>query len=332
MPAVYEPVPLPPLKDLTDDNITENTIIVNNQSSSPRLRYLFARLVTHLHDFARETRLSSEEWDAAIQFLTATGQICTDTRQEFILLSDVLGLSCLVDVMNHPKPAGATNGTVLGPFHTHDALEYEQGESICSEGKGEPCLVRITVKDTQGRPVVGVTVDIWETDDTGHYDTQYADRAGPDCRGVLVSDAEGVIVFKAIRPVPYPIPHDGPVGGLLEKLGRHPYRPSHMHFKFDKPGYDELVTSLYIRGDPYETTDAVFGVKSSLILDLAKIEDAAVAKEHGLSTDDWLLEYNFVLVTDEEAKELKVKNAEKALKKLGVTATVVDGLPIDALD
>ncbi|KAK7206648.1 Intradiol ring-cleavage dioxygenase [Myxozyma melibiosi] len=328
----YKPVPLPPLRDLNDDNITENTIIVNNQSPSPRLRYVFARLVTHLHDFARETRLSSDEWMAAIEFLTAVGQICSETRQEFILLSDVMGLSCLVDVMNHPKPAGATSGTVLGPFHTHDALEFSQGESICSEGKGEPALVSITIKDTAGRPIEGVAVDIWETDETGHYDTQYADREGPDCRGILKSNEKGEIVFKAIRPVPYPIPHDGPVGKLLEKLGRHPYRPSHMHFKFDKPGYDELVTSLYLRGDPYETTDAVFGVKSSLILDLKKIEDAELAKTHDLKVDDYLITYDFVLVTDEEAKTLKIKNAEEALKKLGVTALVVEGLPIDALD
>ncbi|KAK9459736.1 Intradiol ring-cleavage dioxygenase [Lipomyces oligophaga] len=332
MPTIQTQVPLPPLKDLTDDNITENTVIVNNQSSSPRLRYLFNRLVTHLHDFAREVRLSEEEWIAAIMFLTACGQICTDTRQEFILLSDVLGLSCLVDAMNHPKPANGTAGTVLGPFHTHDALEFEQGESICSSGKGEPALVRCKVTDTSGNPLAGVSVDIWETDETGHYDTQYADRAGPDCRGILTTDREGRITFKAIRPVSYPIPHDGPVGKLLERLGRHPYRPAHMHFKFIKDGFDVLVTSLYIRGDAYETTDAVFGVKSSLIVDLEHISDEDLAQEYELSPEDWLLEYDFVLVSDQEATELKIKNAERALKTLGVTVAVVDGLPIDAIE
>ncbi|KAK9465025.1 hydroxyquinol 1,2-dioxygenase-like protein [Lipomyces arxii] len=327
-----ENVTIPSLKDLTDDNITENTIIVNNQTSDPRLKYIFNRLVTHLHDFARETRLSTDEWMSAIMFLTQCGQICSSTRQEFILLSDVLGLSCLVDVMNHPKPPNATNGTVLGPFHTQDAHEFKIGDSICSSGKGETCLVRCTVRDTSGIPIEGVSVDIWETDDTGHYDTQYDDRTGPDCRGILKSNKNGKIWFKAIRPVPYPIPHDGPVGKLLDKLGRHPYRPSHMHFMFHKPGYDALVTSLYLKGDPYETTDAVFGVKSSLICELQKVSNSNITSEYGVDIDDWLLDYDFVLVSDQEAKKLKIQNAEKALNNLGLNPIMVNGLPVASLD
>ncbi|KAK9452824.1 Intradiol ring-cleavage dioxygenase, partial [Dipodascopsis uninucleata] len=319
---------LPPLKDLTDENITENTIIINNQTSDRRLKYLFERLVSHLHDFARETRISSEEWMAAIEFLTECGQICSDTRQEFILLSDVLGLSCLVDVMNHPKPPNATNGTVLGPFHTHDALEFELGDSICSAGKGEICLVRCTLKDTNGDPIEGCIIDVWETDETGHYDTQYEDREGPDCRGIIRSDSNGNFWFRAIRPVPYPIPHDGPVGKLLKMLGRHPYRPSHMHFKFRKEGFDELITSLYIRGDPYETTDAVFGVKSSLLIDLDTIDDPEVATTYGVPLGSWDLRYDFVLVSDAEAKQLRDYNAVSALSALGVMAEIDDGLPI----
>ncbi|KAI7976983.1 hypothetical protein EIK77_002493, partial [Talaromyces pinophilus] len=190
---------------------------------------------------------------------------------EFILLSDVLGLSLLVDSIDHPKPANSTEGTVLGPFHTHEAPSMSHGDRMSQDPNGEPLLVACTIKDREGNPISGVKVDIWETDSTGHYDVQYANRPGPDGRCVMHSDGKGEFWFKAIKPVPYPIPHDGPVGKLLKKLQRHPYRPSHMHFMFDKEGYDHLITSLYIRNDPYETSDAVFGVKNSLIVELDKV-------------------------------------------------------------
>jgi len=325
-------VKVPPMKDLTPDNITPNAIIVNSQGTDGRLKFLLQRLITHIHDFARETQLTTEEWMMAINFLTAVGQTCSDTRQEFILLSDTLGLSTLVETINHPKPAGATEGTVLGPFHTDDALHFENGDSICSEGKGETCLVRGRILDTNGKPIANAHIDIWETDDTGHYDTQYADRGGPDCRGIVKSDSQGCYWFKGIRPVPYPIPHDGPVGKMLLEVKRHPYRPSHMHFLIEKPGYDTLVTSLFIKGDPYETSDAVFGVKSSLQLDIEKVKDEKIAKEYGVSVDDWEIQWDFIMVSDEEAKKLKEKHAREALEKLGSTAEIVNGLPVAPLD
>jgi protocatechuate 3,4-dioxygenase beta subunit len=235
-------VKIPPMKDLTVDNITENVITINSLCEDQRMKYILERLVTHLHDFARETRLSSDEWMTGLQFLTEVGQICTTVRQEFILLSDVLGLSILVDSIDHPKPPGSTEGTVLGPFHTHDAEDMPNGESMSHDPKGEPLLVVCTLRDTEGRPIEGVKIDIWETDSTGHYDVQYAGREGPDGRCVMRSNKEGLFWFKAITPVPYPIPHDGPVGKLLKKLHRHPYRPSHMHFMFEKEGYDHLIT------------------------------------------------------------------------------------------
>jgi protocatechuate 3,4-dioxygenase beta subunit len=175
------------------------------------LRFLINKLTEHLHDFARETALTTQEWMTALQFLTSTGQICTSTRQEFILLSDVLGLSVLVDALNHPKPKGATENTVLGPFFTEDAADVALGESIVSElGEEEKwCLVKGKVTDEEGRPIEGAVIEVWETDETGHYDTQYADREHPDYRGRLRSDKNGDFWFKAIRPVPYPIPHDG---------------------------------------------------------------------------------------------------------------------------
>lgn len=230
------------MKDLTIENITDNVHAINSKCEDPRTRFLFERLVNHLHNFARETRLSTTEWETAIQFLVDVGKISTDIRHEFILLSDVLGLSLLVDSMNHPKLPNSTEGTVLGPFHTEDSYHLAAGDKISQDPDGEPLLVVCSIKDTKGKPIEGVSVDVWETDSKGFYDVQYAGRNSPDGRAVLESDSEGMIYFKAIVPVPYPIPHDGPVGKLLHNLNRHPYRPSHMHFMFKKEGLDRLTT------------------------------------------------------------------------------------------
>ena len=162
--------------------------------------------------------------------------------QEFILLSDILGLSLLVDSIDHPKPPNSTEGTVLGPFHTHEAHDMSHGDMMSRDSNGQPLLVLCTVKDVQGKPVSGVKIDIWETDSAGFYDVQHDDRDGPDGRCVMRSDDQGIFWFNAIVPVPYPIPHDGPVGQLLIQLKRHPMRPAHMHFMFEKPGYDHLIT------------------------------------------------------------------------------------------
>ncbi|GAB1210865.1 Intradiol ring-cleavage dioxygenase [Aspergillus pseudonomiae] len=324
-------VKIPPMKDLTVDNITENVIRINSLCEDQRMKYVLERLVSHLHDFARETRLSSQEWMAGLMFLTEVGKICSDVRQEFILLSDVLGLSILVDSIDHPKPPGSTEGTVLGPFHTHEAEVMTHGDSMSHDPKGEPLLVVCTLKDTHGNPISGVKIDIWETDSTGHYDVQYAERDGPDGRCIMRSDDTGVFWFKAITPVPYPIPHDGPVGKLLKKLHRHPYRPSHMHFMFEKEGYDHLITALYLRNDPYETSDAVFGVKDSLVVDLGKA-GPEYAKKYGVSEDHALLTYDFVLVSDTETSALREQNSKVALDKLGRKVKIVNGLPVPDLD
>lgn len=164
------------------------------------------------------------------------------SQKEFILLSDILGVSLLVDSVDHPKPEDATDGTVLGPFHTHDAHHVDNGNAISSDPDGDKCLVLCTVRDKAGKPVTGAKVDVWETDSKGFYDVQYAGRDAPDGRAILTSDDDGHFWFRAIVPVPYPIPHDGPVGKLLQYLKRHPYRPSHMHFMFAKPGFDPLIT------------------------------------------------------------------------------------------
>ncbi|KAM5356469.1 hypothetical protein ACJ41O_003115 [Fusarium nematophilum] len=317
-------VDLPPLKDLTIDNITENVHAINSRCDNPRMKFLFEKLVSHVHDFARETRLTTSEWEASIKFLTQVGQICTDVRQEFILLSDIIGLSLLVDSIDHPKPEASTEGTVLGPFHTHEAEDMKNGASISHDPDGEPLLVVCTVKDTKGNPIPNVKVDVWETDSKGFYDVQYADHDGPDGRAVVRSDEDGAFFFKAIVPVPYPIPSDGPVGKLLKKLHRHPYRPSHFHFMFDKPGYDRLITALYLRGDPYERSDAVFGVKESLIVELTNVSDVeGLAEKHGVDPSAKLMKYDFVLVSDKEASDLRDQKAMEAMEKQGATGMVI---------
>ncbi|KAI0204317.1 dioxygenase [Astrocystis sublimbata] len=322
---------IPALLNLTIDNITPNTIKINSQSNDRRLTYVMERLVTHIHDFARETRISSDEWMAALNFLVKCGQISSDVRQEFILLSDILGLSLLVDSINHPKPPNTTEGSVLGPFHTHDAPTLDNGASMSSDPKGEPLLCICTVKDVNGKPVEGAKIDIWETDSSGHYDVQHSDRNEPTERCVMLSDAKGNFWFKCILPVSYPIPHDGPVGKLLEKLNRHCWRPAHLHFMFEKEGWDHLVTALYMRGDPYESSDAVFGVKKSLIVEPQKI-DAATAQEYGVPEGSWILKHDFVLTTKEETENLRDQLAIEALKQLGLNLKLVDHLPVPDLD
>lgn len=319
------------MKDLTTENITENVHAINSRCEDPRLKYLFERLAQHLHDFARETRLSTKEWMAAIEFLTKTGQMCSDVRQEFILLSDTLGLSLLVDSIDHPKPPQSTEGTVLGPFHTHEAQHVEHGELVHHDPDGTPCFVVCSIKDTNGKPIDNVRIDVWEGDSKGFYDVQYAERDGPEGRAVLHSNKEGMFWYMAIVPVPYPIPHDGTVGNLLKKLHRHPYRPAHMHFMFEKSGYDHLITALYLRGDPYETSDAVFGVKDSLVIDIGEVSEE-LGKKYDVKPGTKLMQYDFVLVSDKDASELREKKAREAMEAQGRKMKYHEGLPVPDVD
>lgn len=318
------------LVDMSDETITENTIAINSQHKDERLKFLMAKLVQHLHDFARETRLTTDEWYAGIEFLTATGKMCSDIRQEFVLLSDVLGLSVLVDGLSHPKPKEATVGTLLGPFHTHDAEDKQEGDSICSKDLGEPLLIEGILTDTKGNPIPDAKIDLWHCDANGLYDTQYEDREHPDMRGIFTTKEDGSFVIKASKPVPYAIPHDGPVGKMLQKINRHPYRPAHIHFIIEKPGYDKLITALYLRGDKYEFSDAVFGVKSDLVFDLEPL-GAERAAQHGMNAEDWYLNWDFRIITEQEATDLVTSKNVEALKKSGENLVLnQDGLPVYA--
>jgi alcohol dehydrogenase class IV/protocatechuate 3,4-dioxygenase beta subunit len=249
--------------------VTAEVLATFSGAAAPRYREVMQSLVRHLHAFARDVRLTESEWEQGIDFLTRAGHITDDRRQEFILLSDVLGLSMLTVAINAPASAGATESTVVGPFFTEDSPEVALGGDIAGEAKGRPCYVSGTVRGTGGEPVPGARIEVWESDEDGFYDVQYPDgRTGG--RGWLRSAPDGEYRFWSVRPAPYPIPDDGPVGDLLTAAGRGPMRPAHLHFKVEAPGYRTLITHIFVAGDPYLDRDAVFGVKESLITDFAE--------------------------------------------------------------
>jgi hydroxyquinol 1,2-dioxygenase len=233
----------------------------------PRFREVMLSLVKHLHGFIREVGLTQDEWRTAIDFLTATGQKCDDKRQEFILLSDTLGASMLVDAVNHRNHHGATESTVLGPFYVEGAPPLPQGADIAAGEPGEPTFVSGLVTDVGGKPIANALLDVWQTDAEGFYDVQRPDKGEMRLRGKFLTDAEGRYRFRTVKPVPYPIPTDGPVGRMLDQLGRHPYRPAHLHMIVGAAGHAPVSTHIFVAGDPYIDSDAVFGVKPSLIVD-----------------------------------------------------------------
>lgn len=233
-----------------------------------RLRFLLQKLVDHLHAYAREVRLTRAEWEAAIAFLTDTGQACTDRRQEFILLSDTLGLSMLVDALQHPTPRGATESTVLGPFHVDGSpLRPMWSSTVEKEGSGEPTLVTGVVRGTDGRPVAGALLDVWQNAANQLYAVQDPDQPPENLRGRFRTGAEGAFAFWSVRPVDYCIPDDGPVGKMLAATGRQPWRPAHLHVMVSAPGYRTVATHFFDRASPHLDSDAVFGVKPSLVVD-----------------------------------------------------------------
>ena len=252
-------------------------------SSDPRLRRVLESLVRHVHIFVKDVELTEREWAEAVTFLTDTGHKCDDTRQEFILLSDVLGVSMPVETINHRAAGQATESTVTGPFHVVDSPPRELGADISLPGSGEACLVTGRVTGPEGEPVPGARVDVWQADAEGFYDVQRPDSTPEaNLRGLFTTDDEGRFWFRTIVPRYYPIPVDGPVGRLLEAMARHPYRPAHIHFIVTADGYQSVTTHLFVADSPYLDSDAVFGVKESLVRDFPTVDDAARAKELGL--------------------------------------------------
>lgn len=271
----------------TEENSAE---VVNSRMGSdvdPRIRQIMHSLVSHLHAFIKDVEPTTDEWETAIDFLTQTGQICSDARQEYILLSDVLGVSMLVDAINHRRPDGATENTVFGPFHVEGAPERAMGDNISLDGKGESCLFEGRVLDIDGNPVEGALVDVWSDNADGFYDVQQP-SVQPEWnnRGVFRTGPDGRYRFRGIKPVSYPIPDDGPVGKMLERIHRHPWRPAHMHFLVTAEGYEPVTTHTFVEGDPFLESDAVFGVKETLIVPFKRSE---------VGDTRWTSQFDFVL-------------------------------------
>jgi catechol 1,2-dioxygenase len=263
----------------------------------PRLREVLGALVRHLHAFVKEVELTEAEWAAAIDFLTRTGQKCDGVRQEFILLSDVLGVSMLVETINHRTGGTATESTVLGPFHVVESPPRRLGDTIALDGKGTGCLVSGRVTGPGGEPVPGARVDVWQANDDGFYDVQQPGiQPERNLRGLFTADADGRYRFTSVVPRYYPIPADGPVGQLLGATGRHPYRPAHLHFIVSAPGYRPVTTHVFVADSPYLDSDAVFGVKDSLVREVSEVDDPDRAAEAGLPNPFRALSFDLSLL------------------------------------
>jgi catechol 1,2-dioxygenase len=269
--------------ELFTEQRSAEVVAASFAGAPPRLRQVLTSLVRHLHAFIKDVELTEPEWEQAIGFLTATGHRCDEVRQEFILLSDVLGVSMLVETINHRAAGGSTESTVTGPFHVVASPPRALGDTISLDGKGEPCLVTGQVTGAGGEPLAGAQVDVWQASADGFYDVQQPGiQPERNLRGLFTADPSGRFWFTTIVPSYYPIPDDGPVGELLRVTGRHPYRPAHIHFIVTAPGYRPVATHLFVAGSRYIGSDAVFGVKESLVREFPVVDDPARAAEHGL--------------------------------------------------
>ena len=266
------------------DALTQSVMDRFADTPDGRLKFIMTSLVKHLHAFAREVNLTEAEWFKGIEVLTATGQKCSETRQEFSLLSDVLGLSMLTVAMNNQKPQGCTEATVFGPFYVQDAPHYENGEDVANGASGRPCQVKGTVRGLGGEPVSNAVIEVWQADDEGHYDVQKEGLEHAQARGVLHARDDGSFEFRTIVAEAYPIPTDGPVGQMLETTRRSPWRPAHLHFMIKAEGYETLITHVFRSGDACLDADPVFGVRQSLIADWVPQADGST-----------LLDFDFVL-------------------------------------
>jgi hydroxyquinol 1,2-dioxygenase len=269
----------------------------------PRLRRVLTSLVQHLHAFVKDVELTEEEWGVGIDFLTRTGQMSDEVRQEFILLSDVLGVSMLVETINHRTGGTSTESTVLGPFHMVESPPRELGEDIALDGKGTPCLVSGQVTGSGGEPLAGAVVDVWQTNEDGFYDVQQPGiQPAGNLRGLFTADEHGRFWFRSVVPRFYPIPDDGPVGQLLAATGRHPFRPAHLHFIVAAPGYRPVTTHVFVADSPYLDSDAVFGVKESLIREVPEVDDPVRAAEAGLANPFRTLTFDLTLLRADQAR------------------------------
>lgn len=287
---------------VTEENLTDLALERWSNIPDPRLREIMTSLVKHLHGFVREIEPRREEWLAAIDWLTRTGKMCTDKRQEFVLASDVLGVSMLVDAINNRLPSGATPTTVEGPFHIHGSPELENGANMAEGAPGIPCFVSGTVRSTEGRPVQGAVLDVWQTDGEGLYEAQ-RDIQDPWMRALYRTGPDGSYLIQTVAPIGYTIPMDGTVGELMNRTEISHMRPAHIHFHLRAPGYHEVVTHLFQRGDQYIDTDVVFGVKEPLIVDFVEHQPGLAPNGEKLDTPFYTVHYDFVLKREAEAAQ-----------------------------
>ena len=279
----------------TEEKITQNVLDSMVQAPDPRLKKVMTSLISHLHAFIREVELTQEEWALGVQFLTRTGHMCDEKRQEFILLSDISGVTMLVDAINHRYPDEATESTIFGPFYREGAPELAMGASISKDGRGEPVVVTGRVLSTDGTPIPDALLDVWETDENGLYEQQDPEQPEMNLRGKFRTDSQGHYCFVGIKPVSYAIPDDGPVGQLLGALGRHPFRPAHIHLLISANGFAPVTTHLFVKGDQYLDSDAVFGTKDSLVVDFIRRDSEEEAARYHVSVPFYRVEYDFVL-------------------------------------
>ncbi|HEX3952526.1 MAG TPA: intradiol ring-cleavage dioxygenase [Stellaceae bacterium] len=302
----------------TEDDITSEVLARFSQTQDPRLRQIMLSLINHLHAFVKDVQLTEAEWFQAIEILTEAGKMCSDKRQEFILFSDTLGVSMVVDLLDHRKPDGATESTVFGPFHRLNAPELPAGGNIAPRDKtGVPALLSGRVLDLDSRPIAGALLDVWQAQTNGLYDSQDKNPDALHMRGKFRTDAEGRYLIRTVAPVNYPIPSDGPVGQMLKATGGHPWRPAHIHFVVSADGYEPVTTHIFDRADPYLESDAVFAVKKSLICDFARHDTAgAQASELGIAPPFLTASFDFHL-TPATAAPTNVMDAQRRLAALG---------------
>jgi hydroxyquinol 1,2-dioxygenase len=279
---------------VNEQNLTDVVLERWKDVPNPRLREVMGSLIKHLHAFVREIEPTQPEWASAIDFLTRVGKICDEKRQEFILFSDVMGVSMLVDALNHRLAGGATPTTVEGPFHVPNAPAVANGGDMAKGAPGIPCFISGKVRDLDGRPVAGANLDLWQTDGEGFYEAQ-RDVSEPWMRGLYRSQPDGSYVVRTVAPIGYTIPMDGPIGELVKKTDISPMRPAHIHFCIEAPGYHRVVTHLFQRGCPYIETDVVYGVKEPLIVDFVKKSAGVAPTGEKIDTPFYVIDYDFVL-------------------------------------
>lgn len=295
------------MRNFSEATITDAVLKRFQDAGNPRLRQINEALVRHLHAFVREVRPTQAEWELGINFLTRTGHMCDDKRQEFILLSDTLGASMLVDFINHGASAGVTETTVLGPFFVEAAPDKPLGEDISGGMTGDPLIVTGSVSSPDGKPIANATIDVWHSDGDGYYDVQQLDKIGGlAMRARFHVDEKGHFRFWSIKPAAYPVPHDGPAGEMLEAQGRHPWRPAHVHFMISAPGFEQLVTHVFVAGDEYLDSDVVFGVKDSLIREFIRHDPGRAPDGRIQNVPYYHLNYDFGLKPQETKPSVAV--------------------------